>query len=274
MITRQTKLQLLAFAVVAVLGMSYLGFKYVGLDRLLLGSGYDVAADFNDSGGIFVNAEVTYRGVAVGRVSDMKLIDDGVRVVLTMDPGADDDPGRHPGGRGHPQRRRRAVHPAAARRRRGAVPRGRLGHPEGQDLDPGARRAVAAQHGRARGLARPGEPADRGRRARPGLRRLGRRPGPADRQRQPAARPRRGVAAADAAADHRRPDGPRHPGGEPVGDPAVGVGPAAGDRHASWTSTPTCASSWSTHRTPPPRSRRWSTTPGPGWAPWSATWTS
>ena len=63
-----------------------------GLDRLILGSGYDVAADFKDSGGIFVNAEVTYRGVAVGRVTDMKLIDDGVRVVLTMDPDADTIP--------------------------------------------------------------------------------------------------------------------------------------------------------------------------------------
>jgi virulence factor Mce-like protein len=92
MITRKTKLQLLAFAVVAVLGMSYLGFKYVGLDRVILGSGYDVAADFQDSGGIFVNAEVTYRGVSVGRVSDMKLIDDGVRVVLTMEPDADKIP--------------------------------------------------------------------------------------------------------------------------------------------------------------------------------------
>jgi virulence factor Mce-like protein len=91
-ITRQTKLQLLAFAVVALLGMSYLGFTYVGLDRLVLGSGYEVAADFTDSGGIFVNAEVTYRGVSVGRVSDMELVDDGVRVVLTIDPGADDIP--------------------------------------------------------------------------------------------------------------------------------------------------------------------------------------
>ncbi|MBW8766903.1 MAG: MCE family protein, partial [Geodermatophilales bacterium] len=80
MITRSTKIKLLAFAAVAVLGMAYLGFKYVGLDRTLLGSGYDVAADFRDSGGIFVNAEVTYRGVAVGRVSDMSLIDKGVRV--------------------------------------------------------------------------------------------------------------------------------------------------------------------------------------------------
>jgi virulence factor Mce-like protein len=92
MIARKTKLKLLAFAALAVLGMSYLGFKYVGLDRAILGSGYDVAADFTDSGGIFVNAEVTYRGVAVGRVTDMKLVDDGVRVVLTIDPDADPIP--------------------------------------------------------------------------------------------------------------------------------------------------------------------------------------
>jgi virulence factor Mce-like protein len=85
-ITRNTKLKLLAFAAVAVLGMSYLGFNYVGLDRMVLGNGYEVAADFRDSGGIFVNAEVTYRGVSVGRVSDMQLVDDGVRVTLTIDP--------------------------------------------------------------------------------------------------------------------------------------------------------------------------------------------
>ncbi|SFK32627.1 MCE family protein [Geodermatophilus ruber] len=86
MITRKTRLQLLAFAAVALLGISYVGFNYVGLDRLLLGNGYEVAADFEDSGGIFVNAQVTYRGVAVGRVTDMELVDDGVRVTLTIDP--------------------------------------------------------------------------------------------------------------------------------------------------------------------------------------------
>jgi phospholipid/cholesterol/gamma-HCH transport system substrate-binding protein len=91
-ITRTTKIQLLAFLTLAVLATSYLGYKYVGLERLVLGSGYDVAAEFDDSGGIFVNAEVTYRGVAVGRVSDMELTDDGVRVVLTIDPDADPIP--------------------------------------------------------------------------------------------------------------------------------------------------------------------------------------
>ncbi|MEI4270108.1 MlaD family protein [Klenkia sp. LSe6-5] len=92
MITRTTRLQLLAFAVVALLGMSYVGFRYVGLDRLLLGGGYQVAAEFRDSGGIFVNAEVTYRGVAVGRVSDMRLTDDGVEVELSIDRDAPEIP--------------------------------------------------------------------------------------------------------------------------------------------------------------------------------------
>jgi phospholipid/cholesterol/gamma-HCH transport system substrate-binding protein len=91
-ITRSTKLKLAAFVAVALLGISYLSFRYVGLDRVLLGTGYDVAADFTDSGGIFVNAEVTYRGVAVGRVSDMKLVGKDVRVVMSIDPDADPIP--------------------------------------------------------------------------------------------------------------------------------------------------------------------------------------
>ena len=38
MITRKTKLKLIAFAMLAVVGMAYLGFRYVGLDRVLLGT--------------------------------------------------------------------------------------------------------------------------------------------------------------------------------------------------------------------------------------------
>jgi phospholipid/cholesterol/gamma-HCH transport system substrate-binding protein len=86
-IARQTKLQLIAFATIAVLGMAVLGFKYVGLDRVLLGTGYTVSADFTDSGGIFSNAEVTYRGVTVGRVGPLHLTNDGIRVELRIDRG-------------------------------------------------------------------------------------------------------------------------------------------------------------------------------------------
>ena len=76
MIRRSTKIQLLAFLVLSLLGVSYVGFNYVGLGATLFGpGGCTVSANFPDSGGIFSNAEVTYRGVTVGKVGDLHLLD-------------------------------------------------------------------------------------------------------------------------------------------------------------------------------------------------------
>ena len=69
--SRLVRIQLVAFAIVAMLGLLYVGAKYVRLDNLLGFGEYDVNAEFKDSGGIFTNAEVTYRGVPVGRVGDL-----------------------------------------------------------------------------------------------------------------------------------------------------------------------------------------------------------
>ena len=88
MITRQTKVQLLVFLLISVVGLSYTGIRYAGLGKYFLDTGYVVSAEFSDSGGIFKGAEVTYRGVAVGRVSDMRLTDAGVEVELSIDPDA------------------------------------------------------------------------------------------------------------------------------------------------------------------------------------------
>jgi phospholipid/cholesterol/gamma-HCH transport system substrate-binding protein len=87
MIRRSTKIQLVAFLVLTVLGCGFVGARYVGLGNALLGNGYVVTADFADSGGIFTNAEVTYRGVTVGRVSALRLSPTGVRVDLRLDDG-------------------------------------------------------------------------------------------------------------------------------------------------------------------------------------------
>lgn len=86
-IGRSVVLRLIAFAVVSVLGVGYVAVRYGGLDQLL-GSNFTVHADFPDSGGIFTGAEVTYRGVRVGRVGALHLRDDGVRVDLVVDGGA------------------------------------------------------------------------------------------------------------------------------------------------------------------------------------------
>jgi phospholipid/cholesterol/gamma-HCH transport system substrate-binding protein len=88
-IRRGTKLQLLAFLVLTVFGVSYVSARYVGLGDALLGDGYVVTADFDESGGIFANAEVTYRGVSVGRVDRLRLAEDGVHVDLRIDEGVE-----------------------------------------------------------------------------------------------------------------------------------------------------------------------------------------
>lgn len=88
MITRTVKAQLLAFATVTAVGVSYVGAEYTGLVDGLLGRGYTVRADFADSGGIFPGAEVTYRGVPVGRVGALRLTgSDGVSVALDIKDG-------------------------------------------------------------------------------------------------------------------------------------------------------------------------------------------
>jgi phospholipid/cholesterol/gamma-HCH transport system substrate-binding protein len=87
-ITRTVRLQLLAFLAISVLGVAYVGATYVGLGKVLLGHAYTVTAVFHDSGGIFTNAEVTERGVRVGRVRALRLSDKGVAVALEIDNGA------------------------------------------------------------------------------------------------------------------------------------------------------------------------------------------
>ncbi|WP_369168912.1 MCE family protein [Streptomyces sp. R28] len=86
MITRTVKVQLLAFATITAVGVSYVGAEYTGLVDEVLDRGYTVRADFADSGGIFPGAEVTYRGVPVGRVGALHLTGaDGVSVALDIE---------------------------------------------------------------------------------------------------------------------------------------------------------------------------------------------
>ncbi|MET7383098.1 MlaD family protein [Streptomyces sp. NPDC005526] len=87
MITRTVKAQLLAFAAVTAVGVSYVGAEYTGLADRVLGRGYTVRADFAESGGVFPGAEVTYRGVPVGRVSALRPTRSGVSVALRIEDG-------------------------------------------------------------------------------------------------------------------------------------------------------------------------------------------
>lgn len=84
MLRRTVKIQLVAFVIITLLGVSYVSAEYVGVFRGIGSNPCTVSADFPASGGIFSNAEVTYRGVSVGRVGRLHLTHNGVRVDLNL----------------------------------------------------------------------------------------------------------------------------------------------------------------------------------------------
>lgn len=85
MISQKTKVQLMVFVLITMVGVAYVGAKYARLDRLLFDDSYRVVAHFADSGGIFAGAGVSYRGVPVGQVGELRVTDEGVDVVLEID---------------------------------------------------------------------------------------------------------------------------------------------------------------------------------------------
>jgi phospholipid/cholesterol/gamma-HCH transport system substrate-binding protein len=76
------------FAIVTVLGGAFVGGRYANLDRLVVDRSFPVTADLKDSGGIFAGAEVTYRGIAVGKVSKLQFTDNGVRATMDIEDNA------------------------------------------------------------------------------------------------------------------------------------------------------------------------------------------
>ncbi|GAA4620780.1 MCE family protein [Saccharopolyspora hordei] len=88
MLTRRVRVQIIAFVVIALVGVSFAGARYAGLDRLFGPRGYVVTLQLADTGGVFENAEVTYRGVPVGRVGTLQLTANGVQVPLDIEPNA------------------------------------------------------------------------------------------------------------------------------------------------------------------------------------------
>ncbi|WP_305095130.1 MCE family protein [Prescottella sp. R16] len=85
MVSKLAKWQLVAFLILGIVSVVFVGARYARLDHLMGFGHYRVYVDLAASGGIFSNAEVTYRGVPVGRVGDLELTADGVRVELLLD---------------------------------------------------------------------------------------------------------------------------------------------------------------------------------------------
>jgi phospholipid/cholesterol/gamma-HCH transport system substrate-binding protein len=91
-ISLKVKIQLAFFVAITLVGTAFVGARYAQLDEWFSDQTYTVDAHFAASGGIFTGAEVTYRGVGVGRVGALDLTDAGVDVALEIENEHDDIP--------------------------------------------------------------------------------------------------------------------------------------------------------------------------------------
>lgn len=88
MMTRLTKVQLVIFAIITLMGGAFVGGRYAQLDRLIVNRSFPVTVQLTDSGGLFEGAQVTYRGIGVGRVGQMTFKDQGVQARLDIEDSA------------------------------------------------------------------------------------------------------------------------------------------------------------------------------------------
>ena len=78
--------QLAAFTVISLIAAAVMVGGYMQLPGRVLGVGeYRITVELAQSGGLYRNGNVTYRGTEVGRVTDVRLTRSGVAVDLSLD---------------------------------------------------------------------------------------------------------------------------------------------------------------------------------------------
>jgi phospholipid/cholesterol/gamma-HCH transport system substrate-binding protein len=82
---RRVRRQLAFFSVVSVTAIGVMAIGYLDLPDMWFGAGhYRITLNLPTSGGLYRNGNVTYRGVEVGRVDDVRLSPSGVDAVLSL----------------------------------------------------------------------------------------------------------------------------------------------------------------------------------------------
>lgn len=82
--SRLIRVQLTIFALVTVVMVSLMAVFYIRVPSWLGIGEYTVSADLEAGGGLYQSANVTYRGVTVGRVEAVKLTPTGVDAVMQL----------------------------------------------------------------------------------------------------------------------------------------------------------------------------------------------
>ncbi|MCV7281348.1 MCE family protein [Mycolicibacterium flavescens] len=85
MLTRFVRIQLVVFALLTIIAVTVLCVYYLRLPTMAGMGQYTVYAKLPSSGGLYATANVTYRGVTVGKVTDVRPTRDGVTATMSID---------------------------------------------------------------------------------------------------------------------------------------------------------------------------------------------
>src|ERR1700737_432269 len=83
-LTPVIRIQLAIFLALTLLALGVLGFYYLRLPTVAGIGQYTLYADFPASGGLYATANVTYRGVTVGRVTNVEPTERGARATMRI----------------------------------------------------------------------------------------------------------------------------------------------------------------------------------------------
>jgi phospholipid/cholesterol/gamma-HCH transport system substrate-binding protein len=84
MISRFVKIQLGVFLVLALVALTITGINYVGIDQFIFRP-YKVKVYLQQTGNVFKNADVTMRGVTVGKVGTIEVAKNGAAVTILIE---------------------------------------------------------------------------------------------------------------------------------------------------------------------------------------------
>lgn len=85
MLTRFIKRQLVLFGIITVVALVVLGWYYLRIPTLVGIGQYELKADLPASGGLYPTANVTYRGITIGKVTDVEPTEHGAQATMSID---------------------------------------------------------------------------------------------------------------------------------------------------------------------------------------------
>jgi phospholipid/cholesterol/gamma-HCH transport system substrate-binding protein len=85
MLTRFIRRQLIIFGILTLVALVVLGWYYLRIPTLVGIGQYQLKADLPASGGLYPTANVTYRGITIGKVTDVEPTEHGALATMSID---------------------------------------------------------------------------------------------------------------------------------------------------------------------------------------------